>query len=391
MTCLPIIFIGCEDTSPHINSDWEVSKDYKYSLTVDKTSIELGALDTQSEFTFQSNGTLAVSSDASWCRPMVNGNQINVALDINSELSTRKATLTLQLTEDATVNKQVLISQESNTVDLGLPSGTLWATYNVGSKKPEDYGEYFYFGETKEREVHDYSGPLTDARILFDTIYKYSWDEITVLKDEYDAANVNWGDSWNIPSTFEFLELKDYCTFSPETMNGVVGTRITGLNGNSIFMPLAGFYAGSTYHTKNKEKTAGGYHSCDNRSVIFAYEDSLELLFVIIPSQSNAGCTIRPVQKPITEIFPISATINCDKPVMSVGDTQTLTVNFNPTNTTYKSKSFNYWSTSNSRVVTIDQYSGTVTAIDTGTVTINYQYLLLLEEVCPTSYVIKVQ
>ena len=96
-SCIPILFAGCEDSPSYDNSDWEISKDYKYSLVVDKTYIALSALDTQTNISFQSNGNVTVSTDASWCRPKLTGNQIAVSLDINPEISIRKATLILQL------------------------------------------------------------------------------------------------------------------------------------------------------------------------------------------------------------------------------------------------------------------------------------------------------
>lgn len=388
-SCVPLIFGGCEDSPSYDNSDWEISKDYKYSLVVDKTYIGLGALDQHTDFSFQSNGTVTVSSDASWCRPKLTGNQIEVSADINPQISSRKATINLQITEDASVNKTVEIEQGSNTVDLGLPSGTLWATFNVGAKMPEDYGEYFHFGETEEREGHDYSYRQIDYKIIFDTIYKYPWDEVLALIDEYDAAKVHWGDCWSIPSTFEFYELVNYCSFSPETKNGVKGTKVTGINGNSIFMPLAGYYNEATFKVDHLGKICGFYHGCDNRSVFSIYEDSAKLIRAILPTNSPVGCSIRPVQKPATEVFPTSATINCDKPIMQVGETQFLTAILKPDNASYKGESGNIWWSYNSEVASIDRNSGLVTAKAKGSATISFEYVL--NEACYTTCEIIVQ
>ena len=388
-SCVPLLFAGCEDSPSYDNSDWEISKDYKYSLVVDKTYIELGALDKQTDFSFQSNGTVTVSSDASWCRPKLTGNQIVVSLDINPEISSRKATLNLQLTDDASVNKTVEIEQGSNTVDLGLPSGTLWASFNVGAKRPEDFGQYFRFGETEEREGHDYSGRRIDYKNIFDTIFKYPEDEVIALKDEYDAAKVQWGDCWSMPSTFDFYEIVNYCSFSPETRNGILGTKVTGKNGNSIFMPLAGCYDGAIFKAENQGKLWGTYHGCDNSSAFLIYGDSVVVFRSLWPVNIEYGLSIRPVQKSAIVIFPTSATINCERPIMSVGETQILTAILKPDNTSYKGESGNIWWSYNSEVASIDRTSGLVTAKAKGSATISFEYVL--NEACYTTCEIIVQ
>ncbi len=116
-------------------------------------------------------------------------------------------------------------------VDLGLPSGTLWATCNVGANSPEEYGDYFAWGETQPKDVYNWS------------TYQYYED---------DAATANWGDDWRIPAKEEWQELLDNTTNKWTTQNGVNGRLFTGSNGNSLFLPAAGFrwddalnYAGS--------------------------------------------------------------------------------------------------------------------------------------------------
>jgi len=148
-------------------------------------------------------------------------------------------------------------------VDLGLPSGTKWANMNVGAKKVEDYGLYFAWGETV-----GYTSDTSDGR-SFDwasykwcngsstTLTKYcntdsygTVDNKTVLDLEDDAAYVNWGSAWRMPTLAEIQELLNNTTSTWTTVNGVDGRRFTSkTNGNSIFLPAAGYrsYSGLGY------------------------------------------------------------------------------------------------------------------------------------------------
>ena len=120
-------------------------------------------------------------------------------------------------------------------VDLGLPSKTKWASCNVGATKPEEYGGYYAWGETEEKEVYDES-----------TYKYYQNDEYVNLGSdisgtEYDVAHVKWGGNWRMPTKEECKELIDNCTSEWTTLNGVKGRKFTSnINGNSIFLPAAG-------------------------------------------------------------------------------------------------------------------------------------------------------
>ncbi len=113
-------------------------------------------------------------------------------------------------------------------VDLGLPSGTRWATCNVGADSPTAYGEYFAWGETSSKETYNSS------------TYTYS-DNPTTLPSSADAATANWGTGWRMPTQTEMQELIDNCTVTWTTQNGVNGRLFTGSNGNFIFLPAAGY------------------------------------------------------------------------------------------------------------------------------------------------------
>jgi len=135
-------------------------------------------------------------------------------------------------------------------VDLGLPSGTLWATCNVGASAPEDYGDYFAWGETEPKSYYDWStymwceGDGTSLTKYCDNtnfILNGSVDNKTELDLEDDAAYVNWGSSWRMPSLEQIQELCDNCTGLWTQRNGVNGLLVTGPNGNTLFLPAAGY------------------------------------------------------------------------------------------------------------------------------------------------------
>ncbi len=121
-------------------------------------------------------------------------------------------------------------------VDLGLT--VLWAACNVGAERPEEYGDLFAWGETAPKE--DYS----------EENYKYyvngSYEEIgyNISGTRYDAATAQWGGKWRMPTLSEVRELLA-CDWERATLNGVNGYRVTGCNGNSIFLPAAGYQPGT--------------------------------------------------------------------------------------------------------------------------------------------------
>lgn len=146
-------------------------------------------------------------------------------------------------------------------VDLGLPSGTLWATCNVGADSPEEYGDYFAWGETSSKEVYNWK-TYKWCNGNYDMLTKYCvhiyygydgfTDGKTELDPEDDAAYVNWGPSWRMPTFEQIEELFNNCSWLWTQRNGVYGQLGTGQNGNTIFLPATGghweeslYYAGS--------------------------------------------------------------------------------------------------------------------------------------------------
>ena len=138
----------------------------------------------------------------------------------------------------------VPVSPEPEYVDLGL--SVKWATFNVGATSPEDYGDYFAWGETETKETYSWA---TYKWGTSSNLTKYNaTDGKTILEPADDAAQVHWGDKWRMPSKEEVDELTQQCNWIWTTHNNVNGYKVTGPNGNSIFLPAAGYKgAGPTY------------------------------------------------------------------------------------------------------------------------------------------------
>ena len=121
-------------------------------------------------------------------------------------------------------------------VDLGL--SVLWATSNVGASSPSDYGDYYAWGETKTKSSYTEENSKT---------YNVDMPDISG-EPKYDAATANWGEGWRMPTTEELDELVDKCDWQWTTQGGHNGYKVTGPNGNSIFLPAAGGRYGSSLY-----------------------------------------------------------------------------------------------------------------------------------------------
>ena len=152
-------------------------------------------------------------------------------------------------------------------VDLGL--SVKWANMNVGAKKSTGYGTYYAWGETKEKEVYNWS-TYKWCNGSKDTLIKYCnisscgiKDNKEVLDPEDDVAHVKWGGSWKMPSYSQMSELKGKCSSEWTTVNGVEGRKFTGPNGYSIFLPAAGERA---YSRHDEQGSYAYYWSTSLRS-----------------------------------------------------------------------------------------------------------------------------
>ena len=194
---------------------------------------------------------------------------------------------------------------EHEYVDLGLPSGTLWATCNVGANSPEEYGDYFAWGETEPKETYDIgnykwcrNSQTSMTKYCTNSSYGYNGftDNKTELEPEDDAAYVNWGEDWRMPSYDQLNELKTNCTWSGTTINGVNGLMVTGPNGNSLFLPTAGFRYENSLSTDGSfglywSRILGSAHQYDACNLGFSVREQTWL-----ESHRYNGYTVRPVR-----------------------------------------------------------------------------------------------
>lgn len=183
-------------------------------------------------------------------------------------------------------------------VDLGLPSGTLWATCNVGAKRPTDYGLYFSWGETETKTYYPRKGSKWGDADLATLISQGVINSDNNLISQYDAASVFWGIEWNMPTSENFEELVNYCTYKWIERNGVNGILFTSkANNNTVFFPCAGFKRDSepTVQIGNRGYYSAATANDDTYSSYYLYL-SKENVNVSSFSRSH-GLTIRPVRK----------------------------------------------------------------------------------------------
>ena len=177
-------------------------------------------------------------------------------------------------------------------VDLGLPSGTKWAATNVGANTPEGYGNYYAWGETTTKSTYNWS-TYKWCKGSFNTQTKYctssKWSKVDYKLDlSDDAAYVNWGSSWRMPTSTEQDELSNtsYTTWTWTTQNGVKGYKVTSKsNGNSIFLPAAGYRFDSSLYDAGSN---GKYWSSSLNT------DYSDRAYFLILNSSNVCSTIGP-------------------------------------------------------------------------------------------------
>lgn len=138
-------------------------------------------------------------------------------------------------------------SNHPHIIDLGLPSGTKWACCNVGASAPQQYGNYYAWGETEPKNVYNLENYKWGMGIL-GRLTKYNSapvygtvDNKSVLDPEDDAATANWNTPWYTPSETQVKELVNSCTSTWGILDGVNGRIFVGLNGSKIFFPAAGY------------------------------------------------------------------------------------------------------------------------------------------------------
>ncbi|MBR0452858.1 MAG: InlB B-repeat-containing protein [Bacteroidales bacterium] len=214
----------------------------------------------------------------------------------------------ITLTEDVTLYAQWALNTSENGyewVDLGLPSGTKWATCNVGATSPEGYGDYFAWGEIAPKddyswETYKYCKGSKNTLTKYNTDSNYGTvDNKTTLDLSDDAARANWGGNWRMPTAAECNELFEKCEWTWTTQNGINGCKVTSkTSGNSIFLPATG-YSNGTY--VGNVGSRGNYWSSSldssepSRAGQLSFDSSVEGVFVNSGPFRGCGRTIRAV------------------------------------------------------------------------------------------------
>ncbi len=185
-------------------------------------------------------------------------------------------------------------------VDLGLTSGALWATCNLGADKPEEYGDYFAWGELKHKyryEMNNYVGNASGK-----------YDVYNILELEDDVVYKKMGGAWHIPSPAEINELKDECEWTWTSINNVNGYEVKGPNGNTIFLPAAGVF----YETLDNVGKGGIYRANAKigKTTFNLYLDEKYGVSAYYENEAHPGHSIRPVCHKINEKYTLSFSAN---------------------------------------------------------------------------------
>ena len=211
-------------------------------------------------------------------------------------------------TASCTVN---VVRTSYEYVDLGLPSGLKWATCNIGASKPEEYGDYYAWGETETKADYSWTNYKWSNGFVFTpqgAIYnltKYCYeeqfgtrDDKKVLEEADDVAHVKLGGKWRIPTPDDWGELRDNCTCNWIVQAGIRGMKVTGKNGTCIFLPAAG----RLYNTISASVGSSGYYwsshidiSSSPYSFVLHFTDSFP--DVTYPWTRSDGLPVRPVSE----------------------------------------------------------------------------------------------
>ena len=173
-------------------------------------------------------------------------------------------------------------------IDLGLSSGTLWATCNIGANSPEEYGNYYAWGEIQE----EYEGEHCST-------YGMLMDDFSA-NPNYDAATANWSNLWRMPRwNDEVKELIEQCTWQWTTQNDVNGCKVVGPNGNSIFLPATGDNTVNMTDIGYGAGTAGTYYTSTSKMTnVSPSENSIDNIYTAICFDFNSDGYIPKTNQP---------------------------------------------------------------------------------------------
>ena len=236
-----------------------------------------------------------------------------VGWNVAGSLISNKASYTFTVKKDIALVAEFM-EQEEGVVHLGLPSGVKWATCNVGANSPEEYGGYYAWAETKEKknytwDTYEYQELYYGERVMtkysgptsYGPIGGVPGDGKEILDSHDDVASVEWGSNWRMPTYAEMEELMSECSWEWTSLNGVNGYNVIGPNGNSIFLPAAGYRSGQGINGKGEE-IAYWTSSLFRWGVKYAYYGNGDYTTDYTPSSfpnkyRYFGMSVRPVRK----------------------------------------------------------------------------------------------
>ena len=275
------------------------------------TTLEVSADGGSGTISFTTNRDWSASWSASWVSVSPSSGSasdgpvtVTVRCEPNTTYDPRSATVTITaegLTQTVTVSQASRLVPTA--VDLGLR--VKWASFNLGASKPEEYGDYYAWGETETKsdyswETYKWANGSETKLTKYCNATSYwagsgSPDNKLQLDPEDDVAHVKLGGKWRMPTDFDWTELREKCTWAWTTSNGINGTKVTGPSGNSIFLPAAGYRPGTSLN----DAGSNGYYwsssllesnSCNAKNVRFDFK---------VVGRSNysrfLGLSVRPV------------------------------------------------------------------------------------------------
>ena len=259
----------------------------------------------------------------------------------------------------------------SEAVDMG--TSVKWAVRNVGADIPEDFGDYFAWGETASKTYYHYINNYKWINGSQNNYTKYnilpSWgvvDNKITLEPEDDAAYVNWGEKWRTPTKEEFQELIDKCTWTWTTLDNQNGYKVSSKQtGNSIFLPAAGYRNNSNI---NYDGSSGYYNSSSLKTDNSQYAYNLYFRSDVIENRYGIrgfGYSVRPVMDKEDRIPVSGVTVTPSELSLVEGSSGLVSASVIPSNATNQDI---VWKSSNTSVATVS--GGTILAKSPGSVTI---------------------
>ncbi len=233
------------------------------SLSLSLGSVEVTASqETTVEITSGSGSYNVSSSDENVATVLITGNTVKITgvsggtanIIVTDTQTGETANIEVTVTGAGSASSLCPDDNHPHMIDLGLPSGTKWACCNVDANAPEDYGGYYAWGETMEKDEYTWSNYI-HCDGSSDTSHDLGDD---IAGTQYDVAHVKWGGSWMMPTSVQLDELHNNCTYTWTTINGVCGGLFTSTNGCKVFLPAAGC---RWYKITDGSSTYGNYWS----------------------------------------------------------------------------------------------------------------------------------